>query len=144
MINPFIRKMRRSMVLAVVVIPFLGLVTAIALLWRYATGPVELGMLVVMYTISMIGVTVGFHRHFAHRAFQANTTVRVILAILGSMALQGRIFFWVSAHRRHHAYSDQPGDPHSPHLYREKILGWLQGLWHAQIGWFFHEFADWT
>lgn len=137
--NATARKLQRSIALAVVIIPFLGFVVAISLLWRYGIGPVELGILMVMYATTLTGVTVGFHRHFAHRAFQASKTVRVVLAILGSMAAQGPILFWVATHRRHHAYSDQPGDPHSPHFHGKGFLDRLRGFWHAHMGWFFSD-----
>lgn len=123
--------------LAAVFIPFLGTIVAIGLLSRSTLSPVALGLLVSMYALTMIGITVGFHRHFAHCAFQTNTPIRIILAILGSMAAQGHIIHWVSNHRRHHQCSDQPGDPHSPHLQADNRWSLLRGLWHAQVGWMF-------
>jgi stearoyl-CoA desaturase (delta-9 desaturase) len=138
-ISPFARRLQRSIALAVVVIPFLGFVVAMILAWKYGISRVEIGILIGMYTTIMIGVTVGFHRYFAHRAFQANGVLKVILAILGSMAAQGPILFWVASHRCHHAYSDQPGDPHSPHLHGKGIWNLLRGLWHAHIGWMFSD-----
>ena len=138
-ISPFARRLQRSIALAVVVIPFLGFVVAMILAWKYGINRVEVGILISMYTAIMIGVTVGFHRYFAHRAFQAHRVLRIILAILGSMAAQGPILFWVASHRRHHTYSDQPGDPHSPHLYGKGIGNLFRGLWHAHIGWMFSD-----
>ena len=124
--------------LAVALIPLLGSSVAIALALRWGIGPVEVGLLVGMYTLTGIGVTVGLHRYFAHHAFQTHTTVRIMLAILGSMAGQGPPIYWVATHRRHHEYSDVPGDPHSPHLKGGRRLGLLRGLWHAHMGWTFN------
>jgi stearoyl-CoA desaturase (delta-9 desaturase) len=88
-----------------------------------------------MYTASSIGITVGFHRYFAHKTFKTSRAIEIFLAILGSMSAQGSIVAWVSVHRCHHQYSDLEGDPHSPHLYGEGVKGRLQGLWHAHLGW---------
>jgi stearoyl-CoA desaturase (delta-9 desaturase) len=90
-----------------------------------------------MYGITVIGIDVGLHRLVAHRAFQTTSAVRACLCILGSMAAQGPVLFWVAIHRRHHALSDQPGDPHSPHLEGDGLRGTLRGLWHAHTGWLF-------
>jgi stearoyl-CoA desaturase (delta-9 desaturase) len=78
----------RRVALAVVT-PFVGLVAAIVWLWGYGIGPVEVGLLVGMYAASIIGTGMGFHRLFSHGAFQTTPVIRVILAILGSMAAQG-------------------------------------------------------
>ena len=135
--NDYLKQLQQRFALATVLIPFLGSVLAIGLLWRSGIGAVEVGLLVSMYALTVVGIEIGFHRHFSHRAFQASLPVRVILAILGSMAAEGPVIHWVSNHRRHHQYSDQMGDPHSPHLHAEKKLGGLRGLWHAHVGWLF-------
>lgn len=121
--------------LAIALIPFIGTIIAIAIALQSGIGPVEIGLLIGMYILTMIGITVGFHRHFTHRAFQTGTVIRVMLAILGSMACQGPLIYWVSNHRRHHRYGDQPEDPHSPYLKGGKPLGRLAGLWHSHMGW---------
>jgi stearoyl-CoA desaturase (delta-9 desaturase) len=85
-----------------------------------------------------LGVTVGFHRLFTHRSFKARPAVRAILAVLGSVAVEGPVISWVADHRKHHAFSDRPGDPHSPHV--DHGVGWLgalRGLLHAHVGWLF-------
>ena len=83
------------------------------------------------------GITVGYHRLFAHRSFEATRPLRVALAILGAMTLQGPVTQWVTDHRKHHARSDVDGDPHSPHLSGEGIVGAVRGLMHAHVGWLF-------
>lgn len=85
-----------------------------------------------------LGVTAGFHRHFTHKSFEAPKAVRIVLAILGCMAGQGPVVFWVALHRMHHECADRPGDPHSPHMYADgsPVHGW-SGLFHAYIGWTF-------
>ncbi|WP_392532260.1 acyl-CoA desaturase [Nostoc sp. C117] len=128
---------------AITLIPLLGFVTAIALLNTYQIGYVEIGLLLGMWILTGSGITVGFHRHFAHRAFQTNTAIKVILTIFGCMAGQGPLIYWVTVHRRHHEYSDQPGDPHSPHLQKDGNFAWLYGLWHAHVNWIFnHEIPN--
>ncbi len=123
--------------LAAVTVPFLGLVAAAAFLWGRGFRWVELGLLLGMYLLTAVGITVGFHRLFTHRAFETNRVVQFILAALGSMALQGPLLKWVALHRRHHQHSDTRNDPHSPHHQGEGIRGLLRGAWHAHLGWIF-------
>ncbi|MCE9553199.1 MAG: acyl-CoA desaturase [Planctomycetes bacterium] len=123
--------------LVAVVAPFVGLGVAIALLWGWGFSWVHLGLMVGMYLVSIFGVTIGYHRYFTHRSFQTNRIMRIILAITGSMAVEGPVVKWVAIHRRHHQTSDHDGDPHSPHLHGEGLIGLLKGLWHAHMGWLF-------
>jgi len=129
--------LRKAINLGIILVPFIGLVTAIVLLWGWGFGWVELGLLVGMYLLTGLGITVGFHRLFTHRSFETYGWVRLLFAAFGSMAAQGSVISWVALHRRHHQHSDQPGDPHSPHLHGTGILGTLRGVWHAHIGWMF-------
>src|SRR5438105_4319299 len=123
--------------LAGVVLPLLGVGAAIAFFWGWGFSWVDLGLLVGLYFLTAIGITVGFHRLFTHRSFRTSRVVQFILGGLGSMAVQGSLMQWVALHRRHHEHSDEPGDPHSPHLYGNGIVGMLRGFWHAHIGWIF-------
>lgn len=120
-----------------VTVPFLGLIAAIYGLWGWGVTWVELVSLVVMYLATGMGITVGYHRLFTHRAFEAVRPVKYLLAVLGSMAVQGPVLRWVAIHRRHHHHSDQPNDPHSPNMYGGGVRGVLAGFWHAQVGWMF-------
>ena len=97
-------------------LPLVGLIAAIVLLWNQAIGPLELGLLVGLYVFTALGVTLGYHRMFTHRAFESSRAFRAIVAVLGSMAMQGSVITWVADHRKHHTFTDQEGDPHSPHL----------------------------
>lgn len=117
--------------------PLIGVVAAIALLWDRAIGPLELGLMVGLYVITCLGVTLGYHRMFTHRAFEASRAFRAIVAVIGSMAVEGSVITWVADHRKHHAFSDQEGDPHSPHLAGPGFWGAVKGLWHAHVGWLF-------
>ena len=128
---------RQAATLAAIVIPPLGLVVAVILLWEWGVSWADLGLLVGFYLLSALGITVGFHRLFVHRSFETGPTVKLILAALGSMAVQGPLFQWVARHRRHHQHSDTPADPHSPNRFGGGFLGKLRGLWHAHIGWAF-------
>ncbi len=118
-------------------LPPAALVVAIILLWHRAIGPRELAILAVGYVLTALGITLGYHRHFTHRSFQTSTPVRAALAIIGSMALEGSVITWVADHRKHHAFTDQEGDPHSPHLSGPGLVGAVKGLWHAHCGWLF-------
>jgi len=84
------------------------------------------------------GVTIGYHRLFTHRAFEAARPLKITLGVLGTMAFQGSIIGWVADHRRHHRYADRPGDPHSPLWKDDKPLFGIGGLWHAHLGWCFN------
>ncbi len=128
---------RRITVLAVF-IPFAGFIVAIALLWGGAVTARDLAILAVMYAVTGFGVTIGFHRLLTHRSFDAPAPVRAGLAITGSMSVQGAVTHWVADHRRHHAFTDEDGDPHSPHTHGGH--GWrgvLKGIWHSHTGWLF-------
>jgi len=124
-------------ILALILVPFLGLVAALVFLWGWGLGWVEVGLLAGMYTLTVLGITVGFHRLFTHHSFETNRVVQCILSVLGSMAIQGSLLKWVARHRRHHQHSDRDDDPHSPHHHGRGFLGLLRGFWHAHLGWMF-------
>ncbi len=128
---------RKVAVLAIVILPFLGLVASVVFFWGWGLSWVELSLFAGMYLLTGFGITVGYHRLFTHNSFETNKVVKCILGILGSMAVQGPLFMWVAFHRRHHQYSDQHNDPHSPHNHGEGIVGVLRGVWHAHLGWMF-------
>ena len=128
---------KRAVVLAAVVLPFLGLVAAIVLVWGWGFSWLDLGLLVGLYLLSGLGVTVGFHRLLTHKSFQTGAVVRTTLAILGSMSVEGPVIKWVATHRSHHQHSDRPGDPHSPHQHGPGVWAVLGGFWHAHTGWLF-------
>ena len=122
--------------------PLVGLIAAIVLLWNRAIGPLELGLMIGLYVVTCLGVTLGYHRMFTHRAFEASRPFRAVIAILGSMAVEGSVITWVADHRKHHAFSDREGDPHSPHLAGPGFFGAVKGLWHAHVGWLFETVAS--
>ncbi len=98
----------------------------------------DLIVFAIVYLLTGLGVTVGFHRLFTHRSFKTYPAVRGVLAVLGSAAIEGPIISWVADHRKHHAFSDKDGDPHSPHVdHGVGLRGALRGLAHAHLGWLF-------
>ncbi len=127
---------------AMVMITILPLVGLAAAAWYGFNGgavtAVDLWLLLGFYVATGLGITVGYHRMLTHQSFKAPTPVRVVLAVLGSMAIQGAVIDWVATHRRHHAYTDVPGDPHSPHVDAgDGLTGMARGLWYAHMGWLF-------
>jgi stearoyl-CoA desaturase (delta-9 desaturase) len=120
---------------AVIVVPLLAAVAAMTGLVGTRVSWFDVGLLVVGYAITVLGVTAGYHRLFTHRSFVARRPLKITLAVLGSCALQGSLVDWVTTHRRHHQHSDRPGDPHSP-VSPTPRSQW-SGLLHAHVGWLF-------
>jgi stearoyl-CoA desaturase (delta-9 desaturase) len=129
------RRIQVALTLALVVLPVIGVALAGWLTWGSGLGWVEVGLFLGFWLVSGLGVTVGYHRGLTHRSFTAVPALRTSLAVAGSLALQGDPISWVATHRRHHAYTDRPGDPHSPYRYGTGMVGQLRGLLHAHMGW---------
>jgi stearoyl-CoA desaturase (delta-9 desaturase) len=123
----------------IVVLPFAGLATAVATLWGHGVGLADVLLAAGLYAVTGFGVTVGFHRLITHRSFTARPWLRIALAVAGSMSFQGDVNTWAATHRRHHAFTDRPGDPHSPYRYGTSVGGQLRGLVHAHVGWLFRD-----
>ena len=122
----------------ITVLPVLALGAVAVQLWGNTLGVSDLVVFAVMYVATGLGITVGFHRLLTHRSFKTTNGVKAVLAILGSVAIEGPVISWVADHRKHHAFSDQPGDPHSPHVdHGGGLRGALRGLLHAHVGWLF-------
>ena len=121
-----------------VLVPTVAAIAAVPLAWGWGVSWLDLGLALAFYLISGLGVTVGYHRYFTHRAFKAGRALRTTLAIAGSLALQGDVVTWVADHRRHHVFTDQEGDPHSPWLYGTGVAGLARGFMHAHIGWLYN------
>jgi stearoyl-CoA desaturase (delta-9 desaturase) len=131
-------KLEKRVNVAAVFLPFAAFLAAIMLLWNSAVSATDLAILGVMYVLTAVGVTVGFHRLLTHRSFQVPKPLEYTFAVLGSMAVQGPVMSWVADHRKHHAHADEEGDPHSPHVgHGDGATGVLRGLWHAHTGWLF-------
>jgi stearoyl-CoA desaturase (delta-9 desaturase) len=128
---------KQLVTLGAIVVPFLGLVAGVALVWGWGFSWVELGLLLGMAFLTGLGITVGYHRLFTHRSFETNPVVRFVFAVLGSMAVQGPLLKWVATHRQHHQHSDTPDDPHTPHHSGRGVLGLIRGFWYAHVGWTF-------
>jgi stearoyl-CoA desaturase (delta-9 desaturase) len=107
-------------------------------LWDGLLHPSDLVVFAIMYLLTGLGITVGFHRLFTHRSFKTSPALRGLFAVLGSAAIEGPVISWVADHRKHHAFSDREGDPHSPHVdHGVGLRGALRGLAHAHVGWLF-------
>ncbi len=119
--------------LAGAIVPFVAFLAAILLLWNRLVDWSDLAVMALMYVATALGVTVGFHRLLTHRSFATHKPLQYVLAILGSVSVQGPVISWVADHRKHHAHTDQEGDPHSPHTHDSG----LKGLWYAHMGWLF-------
>ena len=131
------RAVRISVTGLIVLGPFIGLGVAIWTQWGHGLGAADLALAAFFYLLTGFGVTAGFHRCLTHRSYTARPALRAALAIAGSMSFQGQVIGWVAIHRRHHAFADRPGDPHSPYRYGTSPLGQLRGAAHAHLGWLF-------
>ena len=129
--------LERRVNMTAVLLPFVVVAIAVPLLWGDLVGWSDVAVFTLMYVISGFGVTVGFHRMLTHRSFATYKPVQYLFAILGSMAVQGPVIAWVADHRKHHAHTDQEGDPHTPHGHGPGLKGAVSGLWHAHMGWLF-------
>jgi stearoyl-CoA desaturase (delta-9 desaturase) len=123
--------------LGAVVVPFLATLVAIVLLWNSLVSATDLAIAAIMYLLTAIGITVGYHRLLTHRSFQTAKPLEYTFAVLGSLAVQGPTIAWVADHRKHHAHTDEEGDPHSPHVGEDGngVRNVFTGLWHAHSGW---------
>src|SRR5262245_45871943 len=139
-------KLEKGVNLGAVVVPFIATLLAIVFLWNSWVSAADLIIAAVMYILTAFGITVGFHRLLTHRAFQTSKPLEYLFAVLGSMAVQGPVIAWVADHRKHHAHTDEEGDPHSPHVSPDGgVKGVFSGLWHAHTGWLMSSQgrADW-
>lgn len=118
-------------------VPMAALVAAIPFAWGWGLGWVDIGLAVAFWMITGLGVTVGFHRFFTHGAFKTKPWLKILMAISGMAAVQGPVITWVADHRRHHAYSDREGDPHSPWRFGGSPAALTKGFWYAHMGWLF-------
>jgi stearoyl-CoA desaturase (delta-9 desaturase) len=123
---------------AFVVLPFAALIAAIPVAWGWGMSWLDVGMALVMYVVGGLGIGTGFHRYLTHGSFKAKRWLRIVLTLAGSTAIEGSPTQWVADHRRHHAFSDREGDPHSPWRYGESVWGLTKGLAYAHVGWLFH------
>jgi stearoyl-CoA desaturase (Delta-9 desaturase) len=127
----------RVMLLLFIAVPFLAVLAAVPVAWGWGLSWLDLVIATVMYLITGHGITVGYHRYFTHGSFRANRPLKIALAIAGSMAIEGPVIQWVADHRRHHAFSDRDGDPHSPWRYGNTLPALIKGFCYAHIGWLF-------
>jgi len=135
---PVLESLDRAVTGLITVAPLLLVGLAGWKLWNRELHWRDIAIFVALYVPIGLGVTVGFHRLFTHRSFKTSAFMRGLLGILGTMAIEGPLISWVADHRKHHAYSDRFGDPHSPHV--DHGGGWrgaLRGLAHAHVGWLF-------
>jgi stearoyl-CoA desaturase (Delta-9 desaturase) len=138
-VEPVANETRDRIITGVVTgVPFLALGLVVWQAWSQSLRWSDVAVFGIMYALTGIGVTVGFHRLLTHRAFKTRKPVRAALAICGSAAIEGPVIAWVADHRKHHAFSDEEGDPHSPHVdHGVGLRGALKGLLHAHMGWLF-------
>lgn len=127
---------QRRLVLFLTILPFVGVIVAVWMLWGSGLSITDASLWLGFYLFTGLGVTIGYHRLFTHLSFQSSRPLKIVLAVGGSMAIQGSLIGWCAIHRRHHAFSDKEGDPHSPHLDEGPgVMGIVKGLWHAHMGW---------
>ena len=132
---PFRAAQRRHFMLSVVLPTVLTLTLPLALPLLHHAGVAAALLLVMWFLVGGVGVSVGLHRHFSHRSFEAAPALRAALGVFGAMAAQGPAGYWVALHRMHHAASDQPGDPHSPQPQAWQGSSRWRAAWQGHLGW---------
>lgn len=139
-VNDYLKSIQKRHAMAITFIPFVGVLAGMFQIWKEGLGWQDISLLLTMYVLTVVGLEVGLHRYFSHKSFEAKPSLQILLAVLGAMAAQGPLIYWVANHRRHHQYSDRSGDPHSPHLQGDEFPDRIAGFWHAYMGWIFdHE-----
>ena len=129
-------RLAKAFILLFTVVPFLAVGVAAWRAWNGLLSWTELLAFGLLYVLTGLGITVGYHRLFTHRSFRTHRAVRGLFAVLGSMAVEGSVIAWAANHRKHHAFSDRDGDPHSPHVgHGAGLRGAVRGLAHAHFGW---------
>ncbi len=137
--EPVLVNLDRAITGVITAVPPLALVIAGWLAWNRELHWRDIAIFLIMYIPVGLGVTVGFHRLLTHRSFKTSPGMRGLLGVLGTMSVEGPVISWVADHRKHHAYSDRLGDPHSPHVdHGVGLRGALRGLAHAHLGWLFN------
>jgi stearoyl-CoA desaturase (delta-9 desaturase) len=138
-VEPVLHETRDRLITGTItVLPVIALGVVVWQAWSHSLHWRDVFIFGLLYAITGLGVTVGFHRLFTHRSFTTYPWVRFLFAAAGSVAIEGPIISWVADHRKHHAFSDQEGDPHSPHVgHGGGWRGALKGLAHAHVGWLF-------
>lgn len=94
-------------------------------LWQYGVDAFQVALFFVFFIATGLSITLGYHRLFAHVAFQASWPVRVVTLVFGAAAFENCALAWVSDHRRHHKHVDHDEDPYDI----------SKGFWHAHMGW---------
>lgn len=100
----------------------------VALLPRFWSPTALLVLLGLYWLTACVGVTLGYHRLLAHRAFQVPRWLELVIATCGALSCQHGPIDWVGLHRHHHLHSDDPADHHNSHL----------GFWWSHFAWMLH------
>ena len=122
-----------------IIVPLLAVIVAIPIAWGGFVGWSDLFLIAFFWALTAGGITVGFHRYFTHGSFKTNRFMKYALGIAGSLAVQGSLSQWVADHRKHHQFSDDEGDPHSPWRFGTSKRAVAKGLYWAHVGWLFSE-----
>ncbi len=128
---------QKLVTVAIVTTPAIALAIAVPWLWGHTVNLTDIVIALVFYVMTGFGISVGYHRLFTHRGFGPRRVLKIVLAVVGSMAVEGTVTSWVATHRRHHMFSDHAGDPHSPHRYGDGGVALLRGLAFSHVGWLF-------
>jgi stearoyl-CoA desaturase (delta-9 desaturase) len=144
-LDPASARIKRFSALTTMTLPLIGVGAGVYLAAQGRVTALDVVLFAAMYFVHMAGITIGFHRYVAHRAFSTSPPIEAALMIAGSMGAQGPLMFWVTTHRRHHRFSDREGDPHSPNLHGPSVRERLRGLWYAHMPWMLsNESSRWT
>ena len=129
----------RVVIALFIAIPLIAVAVAVPVAWGGLLGWPDIVLFIGFWALTALGITMGYHRFFTHASFKAPRAVKIILASAGSMAMQGSITQWVADHRKHHKFSDEIQDPHSPWRFGTSRRAIAKGLYFAHMGWLLDE-----
>jgi stearoyl-CoA desaturase (Delta-9 desaturase) len=133
--SEYLHRIQRTHFVLFDILPLVGAVLAVVLLFYRPVSPLDIGLFLLMWLVTGLGISAGYHRLFTHRSYRTTTAVSVMLVIFGSMSGRGSMISWAAMHRRHHELADKPGDMHSPNLHGAGFWQRLQGFLHSHYAW---------
>jgi len=132
-VNPTKAPINWPATLVLTLTPLLALILIPWYSWNYDFSTAAWVSFFIIFPLNGLSITAGYHRLWAHRAYEASWPVRFVLMIFGTMAVQNSILFWSAGHRNHHRFVDDVDlDPYSA----------KRGFWFSHMGWMLRDYPS--